>query len=171
MNILTLFWVFLKAGILSFGGLGSLPLLVQSLVHTHGWANEQQIGQALAVGRIAPGPNGLYVIALGYLVYGFAGAAAAAVANVIPSLLVLPISALHRRVAHNPRVIGAMRMVGLAVVGTLLWTAWSIVRGAARGPADWAIALAAPAIVILRPRWNPVVVLAGAAILGLLLHY
>ena len=95
MKIAVLFWEFLKAGLLSFGGLGSLPILVQSLVHNHGWATDAQFGQALAVGRISPGPNGLYVIALGYLVYGVPGAGVAAVANVIPSLLVLPLSALH----------------------------------------------------------------------------
>ncbi len=171
MNILSLFWQFLKAGLLSFGGLGSLPILVQSLVHDRGWATEAQIGQALAVGRISPGPNGLYVIALGYLIDGVAGAGVAAVANVIPSLLVLPLSALHRRVAQNPRVIGTMRMIGLAVVGILFWTAFSIVRGAATGIADWLIALAAPLIVILRPKWNPVFILLAAGLIGVLLHY
>lgn len=171
MNILSLFWEFLKAGLLSFGGLGSLPILVQSLVHAHGWATDAQFGQALAVGRISPGPNGLYVIALGYLVYGVPGAGVAAIANIIPSLLVLPLSSLHRRVARNPRVIGTMRMIGLAVVGILFWTAFSIVRGAASGLADWMIALAAPLIVILRPKWNPVFILLAAGIAGLLLHY
>ena len=48
MSILALFWEFLKAGLLSFGGLGSLPILVQSLIHTHGWATEAQFGQAHA---------------------------------------------------------------------------------------------------------------------------
>jgi len=171
MNILSLFWQFLKAGLLSFGGLGSLPILVQSLVHDRGWATEAQIGQALAVGRISPGPNGLYVIALGYLIAGVAGAGVAAVANVIPSLLVLPLSALHRRVAQNPRVIGTMRMIGLAVVGILFWTAFSIVRGAATGFADWLIALAAPLIVILRPKWNPIFILLAAGIVGVVVHY
>ncbi|MDQ6832494.1 MAG: chromate transporter [Chloroflexota bacterium] len=171
MTTLSLFWQFLKACALSFGGLGSLPILVQSLVHDRGWATEAQFGQALAVGRISPGPNGLYVIALGYLIGGISGAGAASVANIIPSFLVLPLSALHRRVAQNPRVIGAMRMIGLAVVGILFWTAFSIVRGAATGIADWLIALAAPVIVILRPKWNPVFVLLAAGIVGVLVHY
>ena len=171
MNTLSLFWQFLKACALSFGGLGSLPILVQSLVHDRGWATEAQFGQALAVGRISPGPNGLYVIALGYLIGGIGGAGAASVANVIPSVLVLPLSALHRRVAQNPRVIGAMRMIGLAVVGILFWTAFSIVRGAATGVADWLIALVAPVIVILRPKWNPIFVLLAAGIVGIVVHY
>ncbi len=171
MSLFVLFWEFLKACLLSFGGLGSLPIVVQSLVHDRGWITEAQIGQALAVGRISPGPNGLYIIALGYLADGPLGAGVAATANMIPSFLVLPLSALHRRVARNPRVIGAMRMVGLAVVGTLFWTAFSIVQGSANGAKDWAIALAAPLVVIVRPKWNPVFILIAAGIVGLLVHY
>lgn len=172
MNLLSLFWEFLKAGMLSFGGFGNLPIITQSLVADRGWTTNQQIGQALAVGRISPGPNGLWIIALGYLIMGFGGALVVTVANIVPSLVILPLSVLHRRVARNPRVIGAMRMVALAVTGTLFWTAFTIVRGAAGGRvADWALALAAPAVVILRPQWNPVLILAAAALIGLFLHY
>lgn len=171
MNLLVLFWEFLKANLLSFGGFGNLPILTQSIVHNRHWATEDMVGQALAVGRISPGPNGLYIIALGYLIDGFGGAAVVTVANIIPSLLILPLSALHRRVADNPRVIGAMRTVGLAVVGTLFWTAFSLVRGSASSVPDWVVALATPTIVILRPKWNPVFVLLGAGLVGLVLHY
>ncbi len=172
MNALTLFLEFLKAGLLSFGGLGSLPILVQSLVNGHGWATEAQIGQSLAVGRISPGPNGLYIVALGYLILGPAGAGAATAASIIPSLLVLPLSAVYRRVAGNPRVVGAMRMIGFAVVGTLFVTATTLTRAAAAASRiDLAIALAAPLIVLLRPKWNPVFVLAAAAVVGLIVHY
>lgn len=171
MNLLALFWEFLKAGMLSFGGFGNLPILTQSLVVDRGWTTSAQIGQALAVGRISPGPNGLWIIALGYLMMGFGGALVVTVANIVPSLVILPLSALHRRVARNPRVIGAMRLVALAVTGTLFWTALTIVRGAAGAPGDWALALAAPALVIARPQWNPVLILAAAALVGLLLHY
>jgi len=64
-----------------------------------------------------------------------------------------------------------MRMIGLAVVGILFWTAFSIVRGAATGVADWLIALVAPVIVILRPKWNPIFVLLAAGIVGIVVHY
>jgi len=172
MNVVTLFWEFLKAGLLSFGGLGNLPILLQSLVHDHGWATEQTFGQALAVGRISPGPNGLYVVALGELMLGPAGALAATTASLIPSLLVLPLSAAYNRVERHPRVAGATRMLGFAVVGTLLVTATQLVKAAAgTSVVDLIIALTAPAIVLLRPKWNPVFVLALAAIVGLIVHY
>ena len=72
---------------------------------------------------------------------------------------------------RGARGLGAVRIIGLGVVGILCWTAFSIVRGAATGIADWLIALAAPVIVILRPKWNPVFVLLAAGIAGVVVHY
>lgn len=172
MNLLALFWEFLKAAMLSFGGLGNLPILIQALAHDRTWATDATFGQALAVGRVSPGPNGLWVVALGYLMFGPAGAAAATVASLIPSFLVLPLSAAYRRVERHPRVAGATRMIGFAVVGTLLVTAVQFVASAAAGGiVPLIIALAAPAIVLARPKWNPVFVLVVAAIVGFVLFY
>jgi len=172
MNFFTLFLEFLKAAFLSFGGLGNLPILLQSLVHNHEWATEQTFGQALAVGRISPGPNGLYVVALGELLLGPPGAIAATLASLIPALLVIPLSAVYNRVERHPRVAGATRMLGFAVVGTLIVTALQLVKASASSSAvDLVIALAAPTIVLLCPKWNPVFILAVAAIVGLIVHY
>ncbi len=172
MNLLALFWEFLKAACLSFGGLGNLPILIQALVQDQGLASEAMFGQALAAGRISPGPNGLWVVALGYLLLGPAGAAAATVATLIPSFLILPLSAVYKRVERHPRVAGATRTIGLAVVGTLAVTAAQFVlSAAATGVVPLLIAVAAPVIVLARPQWNPVFVLVVAAIIGVLVFY
>lgn len=172
MTLLALFWEFLKAACLSFGGLGNLPILLQALASDRGWATDATFGQALAVGRISPGPNGLWVVALGYLLLGPAGAAAATLATLIPSFLVLPLSAAYARVERHPRVAGATRVIGLAVVSTLAVTAAQFVQSAAAsGIVPLLIAIAAPIIVLARPQWNPVFVLAVAAIIGLIVFY
>ena len=72
MSPLALFFVFLRAAALSFGGQGALPLLREDLVNT-GVLSEGQVLEALAIGRIAPGPTGLYIVSLGYFAYGVAG--------------------------------------------------------------------------------------------------
>jgi len=74
MDPLALFVVFLKASALSLGGLSSLPLLRADLV-APGIATDDQVVQAIAIGRISTGPNGLYIVSLGYLVGGAIGAA------------------------------------------------------------------------------------------------
>ncbi len=171
MDLPTLFWEFLKAGLLSFGGLGNLPILLDSLVTYHGWASEATFSEALAVGRISPGPNGLYVVALGYLLAGVPGVLITTLAAIIPSLLVLPLSLAYNRVAGHPRVAGMMRMIVFAVAGSLGLTGIQLVRSSITAPIDLAIAVAAPAIVLLRPRWNPVYVLVVAGIVGLAVHW
>src|SRR5256885_7052168 len=72
MDPLELFGVFLKASALSLGGLSSLPLLRADLV-APGIATDDQLVQAIAIGRISTGPNGLYIVSLGYLVGGVVG--------------------------------------------------------------------------------------------------
>src|SRR5437016_1680911 len=96
MDALALFGVFLKASALSLGGLSSLPLLRADLV-APGIATDDQVIQAIAIGRISTGPNGLYIVSLGYLVAGVVGATMALLAASLPPLVIVPITAAARR--------------------------------------------------------------------------
>lgn len=100
------------------GGLGNLPSLEQDLISRH-WATDTQFGAALAVGQVAPGPSGLWVVSLGYLAFGWVGAFLALVAAAIPPLLILPIDALHRRFGDLPAVADFVQGVSLAFVAVL----------------------------------------------------
>src|SRR6266542_3411206 len=92
MDQLVLFLIFLKASALSVGGLASLPLLRADLVPAN--VNDTQIVQALAIGRLTPGPNGLYIVSLGYLAAGWYGALAALIAASLVPLVMLPATGL-----------------------------------------------------------------------------
>src|SRR5579864_4263130 len=119
INPFIYFLLFLKASLFSTGGFSNLPSLHQDMI-ANGWANDSDFGQSVAIGQISPGPNGLWVISLGYLTYGYLGACLALIALTIPPLLVLAISAGYSYIEHQPRVQGAMHGVSLAVVGLLL---------------------------------------------------
>ena len=67
---LQFFLIFLKASLLSFGGLGNLPFLHTDLIAL-GWAQESDFLTAIAVGQMSPGPTGLWSISLGYLIYSW----------------------------------------------------------------------------------------------------
>ncbi len=116
MDFLIYFWLFLKASLFSTGGMSNLPSLHADLL-AHRWATEQQFAESLMVGQIAPGPNGLWVISLGYLTGGFRGAMLALIAISLPPLLVLMVDKLYRRVKDNPAVEGFVRGLSLAVIG------------------------------------------------------
>ena len=77
MDIVSFFLVCLKVVLLSFGGLAALPLLEDELVRQRGVLTPEQFAMAVAVGRITPGPNGLFVLVVGYYVAGVSGALAA----------------------------------------------------------------------------------------------
>src|SRR5487761_2663562 len=83
INPFVYFVLFLKASLFSSGGFSNLPSLHQDLL-VRSWASDSQLGQGNAIGQISPGPNGLWVIALGYFTYGVPGAALALVAITLP---------------------------------------------------------------------------------------
>ena len=119
MNPISLFLLVLRSSLLSTGGFGNVPALHTDLVGG-GVASEATFAEALAVGQISPGPNGLWVVSLGYLVSGWWGALSATLAVTLPPLLVLVIEKLYRRVSDHPAVEGLMRGLSLAVVGIFL---------------------------------------------------
>ena len=78
MKLVLLYLLLLKATATSFSGLSSLPVLREDLVVRHGLLTDRQLNVALTAGRSGPGPNGLYVVSVGYLVAGVPGARAPA---------------------------------------------------------------------------------------------
>src|SRR6267143_6419662 len=162
MDALALLGVFLQPSALSLGGLSSLPLLRADLV-APGIATDDQLVQAIAIGRISTGPNGLYIVSLGYLVGGVIGATMALVAATLPPLVIVPITAFARRWLLTTPVAGLARGVALATAGLLVATGIGIVT-ATGSPSWWQLALAAIATVLTyRGTVHPAIVIATAA--------
>ena len=167
MNPLAYFAIFLKAALFSSGGLGTLPSLHQDLL-ANGWAQEADFSKAIAIGQVAPGPNGLWVISLGYLTYGPLGAMLALVAIVIPPMLVLGLAAAYRRVEDRRWVRGLIRGLTLAGVGLLMTVAFSSITAPGIDWRGWLIGLAAFSLA-LSGRVHVIVILLLSAVTGLLL--
>ena len=168
MDALALLGVFLKASLLSLGGLSSLPLLRADLV-APGIATDDQLVQAIAIGRISTGPNGLYIVSLGYLVAGVVGATMALVAATLPPLVIVPITAVARRWLLATPVAGLVRGVALATAGLLVATGIGIVT-ATGSPSWWQLTLATIATVLsYRGTIHPALVIAIGAGVGLAL--
>lgn len=168
MDTLTLFWILLKGSLFSTGGTGNLPILFDELI-ARGWATEQMFAESLAIGQLTPGPTGLWVISLGYLVNGVVGALLATLAVAIPPLSILVILQLYNRAGEHPAVEGFVRGLGLAVVGIFLVVLVGIFRGTS---ADWrsvVIALAALGLALTN-RFPVLVILGLAGLAGILLY-
>ena len=162
------FWLFLKASLFSTGGQGNLPSLHEDLI-AHGWADDAQFAEALAIGQLSPGPTGLWVISLGYLVDGLRGAALTLLAIALPPLLVLLlVHGFYRRWGNHPATRGFVRGLGLAVSGIFV-----IVLIGIMNTAGWTLAnilIVVGTIFLASTRRVPVlVVLMLAAFVGIVL--
>ena len=130
-NPLGLFWIMLKAALLSTSGTGNLPIVHQDLL-ARGWASDRQFAESLAVGQISPGPSGLWVISMGYFVDGLRGAALTLLAIALPPLLVLLLVRFYGRFGDHPATQGFVRGLGLAVAGIFV-----VVLGGIMNTAGW----------------------------------
>lgn len=109
-----LFWGFFKVGILGYGGgPGSLSLIQAIAVDSYHWLDTGQFGEMLAIGNALPGPIATKMAAsIGWRVGGAAGAVAALVGVVLPSLvLMLGLYQLLLTWKSNPYVAGLIRGV------------------------------------------------------------
>ncbi len=104
-----------------------MPILHGDLT-SRGWANDSQFAESLAVGQVAPGPNGLWVVSLGYLLAGFWGAMAATLGVVLPPILVLGIDRIYRKVMDRPFVDGFVQGLTLAVTAIFVFVMAQLLR-------------------------------------------
>lgn len=123
MNVVVLYLLLLKATVTSFAGMGSLPQIRQDFVYTHGVITDEELGQAVVLGRSAPGPVGAYVVAVGYFAGGWPGVVAAWLAMITPALLAIPLLTVTRRWLHLRRVRAAVDAVVIASAVLLLASA------------------------------------------------
>ena len=168
MNLLVLFWILLKAGLLSSGGMGNLPFLHDDLIGL-GWAQETDFITAIAVGQLSPGPTGLWSISLGYLIMGPVGSLLALIALSLPPLLILVVNTFYKRISHHPVVHRATRGVMLAIIGLGLGTLWGLAGSAISNWLDAVIALLAFGLALSK-KVPVIVILALAAGAGLLFY-
>jgi chromate transporter len=166
MNIFVLYLLLLKATVISFSGLGSLPVIRQDLVVTHQALTDHQLNAAVAVGRTTPGPAGLYVVSVGYFVAGIPGAIAGWLALVTPSLLVILVIRYLGRKAEHPRVKGVLQAIVLASAGMLLATALPLAREAVSGVLLSLIAIGS-VLALVFTRLDSIWVILGSAIVCL----
>lgn len=130
MNIAVIYLLLLKATLTSFAGMGSLPQIQQDFVQTYRLMSDEQLSQAVLVGRATPGPMGAYVVAVGYFAAGWAGAIAGWLALITPALLAIPLLAVVQRWLHLPRMRSAVDAVVIASAALLLVSGVTLARDA-----------------------------------------
>jgi chromate transporter len=168
MNPLLFGWLVLVSSLFSTSGMGNLPSLHRDLL-ARGWADERAFAESLVIGQIAPGPTGLWVVSLGYLMDGLRGALVALAGIVIPPLGIVLVERLYRRVQRHAAVEGFVRGIGIAVVGVFAVVMVDLLRGNGLDVRSVAIAVAGAGLAA-SGRVPVLVVLILAAGAGILVY-
>jgi chromate transporter len=167
MNPVLVFLLLLKASATSFSGLTSMPVVRHDFVEMRHAMTDRQLNAAVVAGRTAPGPNGLYLVSVGYFVAGWPGACAGCAACLAPAFLIIPILHYLGRRAERPRVKSAIQAVTLAAAGLVIEATVPLARDALTGWIPVGIAVGSFLFLVLTKR-ETLWVMAGAALVGLL---
>jgi chromate transporter len=166
MNLVLLYLLLFKAVITSFSGMASLPVVRHDFVVTRHVLTDRQLNAAIVAGQTGPGPNGLYLVSVGYFAAGLPGAFAGLIALITPAFLIIPLMSWIGKYANIPRIRGAIRAVILASAGLLMAASIPLARDAATGPVAIAIFIAG-FLVLVFTRVATWWVMVGAAVVGL----
>lgn len=163
---------FAEAGAFVFGsGLAIVPFLYGGVVNGHHWLSERQFIDAVAVAMITPGPVVITVGFIGYLVAGFAGAAVAALATFLPCYLFTIIPAPYfRKHGKRPAIVAFVDGVTAAAIGTITGAVVVLGRRSIVDLPTLAIALATVLLLWKMKKLPEPVIVAAAAVLGLIVY-
>ncbi len=161
--LLALLVVFVPLSLLSIGGGPSILAGIQNAVEARQWMSERDFIDLFAIARAAPGPGVLLATLVGWKVAGLSGAVVASLALFLPSSI-LYYAIARQWSAHRGKAWHTALELGLAPVAAGLILAGSLVilRASGTDPLLWLIAAASTAILLWRPKLNPLWVLAAA---------
>ena len=168
--LLQLVVMLVPLSLVAIGGVNSvLPEIHRQVVDGYGWMSDGEFADLFAVAQAAPGPNiAMLVTLIGWKLAGGVGIVVALLAISVPSgLLAYGMThAWHRfRAARWRRPVQA----GLApiAVGFVLASGTLLIRAADTTVAAYAVS-AATAVLMLRTRVHPLLIMAAAAAVGVL---
>ncbi|MGN6704131.1 MAG: chromate transporter [Burkholderiaceae bacterium] len=163
---------FAKAGAFVFGsGLAIVPFLYGGVVAEHHWLDDKQFVDAVAVAMITPGPVVITVGFIGYLVAGLSGAVVAALATFLPCYLFTVIPAPYfKKYGKRPGVVAFVDGITAAAIGAITGSVIVIGRRSLIDVPTVLIALAVVAVLWKFKRLQEPVIIAAAAVAGLVLY-
>ena len=120
-KLTTLFFFFLQAGALAFGGgFAIIPFLLNGVVHQYHWLTNKEFVDAVAIAMVTPGPVVITAAFIGYLIGGFLGAGIATIAIFLPIyLIVILLTPLFIKYSKHPQMAAFIHGVTAAAMGAI----------------------------------------------------
>ena len=171
-GILQLCWVFLKIGVVFFGGgYVLIPLLHRIMVDQLHWLSLKEFLDGVALSQLTPGPLAMLATFAGFKSAGFWGALAATACIFLPcTALMLFISSRYQRFRRVDAINHFLDGVLPAVVGLVFAAAFNLGRTSLSSTRDLLL-LGGSFAVLQFTAIAPMAVILGAAVVGLLLKF
>lgn len=184
MIYLQLFWSFLQIGLFSIGGgYAAMPLIQSQVVELHPWLTMTQFTDIMTIAEMTPGPIAINSATfVGIQVAGLPGALVATVGCVFPScVIVLILAYVYYRFRGltmvqgvlsglRPAVVAMIASAGISIIITAFFSQGQISLNT-RDVNFISVFIFVAALFVLR-KWklNPIWVMAGSGVLGVLLY-
>ncbi|MEO6054148.1 MAG: chromate transporter [Chthoniobacterales bacterium] len=168
LSILKILGVFSLLSIMAIGGGTSvLPEMKTLTIDQQHWLTEAQFRDIYSIGQIAPGPNMLMVIVIGYHVAGAGGALAAFLAFFIPCCIIaLIVSRLWLRFEKSAWCLPVQQGMAPIVVGLMLAGMIAIARTAITNQTTLAFAAVVFIVLYFGKKINPALLILAGGLLG-----
>ena len=161
--LIALMIIIAPLSVVAIGGASSMyaPLQHQT-VDVHQWLSAHEFLEMFALARVTPGPGSMIATLIGWKVAGLPGALIATLSLFVPSCIVCFFVARawnkYRGTEWHTAIESGLRPVAS---GLVLAAVVVLLRLAQTGPLSWGVVAAATAILMLRPKLHPALVLVG----------
>jgi len=184
MIYLELLWSFFQIGLFSIGGgYAAMPLIQHQVVDVHPWLTMTQFADIMTIAEMTPGPIAINSATfVGTQIAGLSGAIVATAGCVLPScIIVMTLAYVYYRFRGLTIVQGILAGLRPAVVAMIASAAISLLilsfYGQRALPADLSginyisvVIFAAGFLILHKWNINPIYVMMGAGITGVLLY-
>lgn len=170
-GLLPLFLFFLKVGAVLYGsGYVLLAFLRGDLVERWGWLTESQLLDAIAIGQVTPGPLFTTATFIGYVLGGAPGACLATSGIFLPAFVFVALSAPLLPRLRKSKIAGAF-LDGVNAASLALMAAVTLqLLGSAFVDTATVVLGVASAVILLATRVNPIWLIAGAGVAGVVVQ-
>jgi len=163
--------LFLKLGTISFGGPAAhIALIEAEIVRRRQWVSRQQFLDMLGAANLIPGPTSTEMaINTGYVRAGWAGLCIAGASFILPAALITGAFAwAYVRFGSLPQVASILTGIKPAVVAIIAIAIWRLGKTAIKSAGLGVLGAAALAAFFFR--LNPIAILFGGGLIGMLVH-
>ena len=181
MSYFDLFLTFLKIGLFTFGGGYAMLPMIQEEVAAHGWLNQSELINFIAVSESTPGPFAVNIATfVGTRTGGIFGGLCATLGVILPSfVIILIVARCYQKFKSNKLVVGAMNGLKPAVVGLIAAALLSLsgtvffpqgLSATVFGTAHFYVSLGifAVAVVLAFKKLHPILIVLISAVIGII---